>query len=205
MPNTIRSRILDYLKKNLSASALELSTVLGVTKPNIQYHLKKLLQENMVEAISDSSASLEQRERGRPVKFYRLSISKTPDDFAHLSQLLLTFFLMERSSEDLAKNISGLFDLEIKTKKNLTDLFNKIINQLNEHFYNAHWEIHNNGPRVIFRNCPYAVLVSEFPLLCEMDRLILEQNAECKTRLIHKADPFSQKPSVCIFQLTLNS
>ena len=203
MPNTIRSRILDYLKKNLSASALELSTVLGVTKPNIQYHLKKLLQENMLEAISDSSDSFEQRERGRPVKFYRLSISKTPDNFAYLSKLLLTLFLAERSSNDFAGEIAGLFDLKIENKKNPADLFNKIINQLNEHLYNAHWEIHNKGPKVIFKNCPYALLVSEFPLLCEMDRLILEQNAECQAKQTHKADPFSQEPSVCIFQLTL--
>ena len=205
MSHTIRSKILDYLKKNLSASALELSTVLGVTKPNIQYHVKKLLQENMIEGIEEFSISAEQRDRGRPEKYYRLSVSKTPDNFAYLSKLLLSCLLEQNSSKGNIQNIAGLFDLGIQKKSTPADMLNKAINKLNEYQYAAHWEIHHHGPQIIFKNCPYARLISEFPQLCEMDRLILEKNVFCKAVQINKIDPFDQNPSLCVFQLILNA
>jgi predicted ArsR family transcriptional regulator len=58
---------------------------------------------------------------------------------------------------------------------NMHARLNQAVEHLNTLHYQAAWEASPSGPRVILRNCPYALILSEHPELCQMDAALLSQ------------------------------
>jgi len=49
------------------------------------------------------------------------------------------------------------------------------IEKLNRQQYQASWEASPTGPRLILRNCPYAVILEKHPELCCMDEALISK------------------------------
>ena len=48
-----------------------------------------------------------------------------------------------------------------------------VVEKLNLLKYEASWEASPSGPKIIFRNCPYAMIISEHPEICYIDAAML--------------------------------
>jgi predicted ArsR family transcriptional regulator len=61
------------------------------------------------------------------------------------------------------------------------------IERLNALHYQARWEAHAQGPRVILEHCPYAAILAKHSELCQMDGFLLQDllgtNVEQSARL----------------------
>jgi predicted ArsR family transcriptional regulator len=71
MRKLTRQRIIDFLNKHTSSSAEEISNALGMTKENIQYHLKRLGSDELIEI--DTTRKRGEIIRGRPTLYYQLA------------------------------------------------------------------------------------------------------------------------------------
>jgi predicted ArsR family transcriptional regulator len=200
-----RQRIVGYLSKITSATATEIGVALGMTRANVQHHLKFLQEEKIVEAlpryhVSGTSA------KGRPELFYRLSHSDKPGNLEQLTAILLdhTFKGCSKGSEitAIARSLANnMFEAPAQDLK-FTGILNRAVQELNKHNYEARWEAHVEGPRIQFTNCPYASLLSNHPELCKIDAQVLE-------RLVGKTATqlscLKTTASSCIFTIAANT
>lgn len=199
---TTRSRIIEHLRKNRSACVAELSQALGVTKPDILYHLKYLLKEGIVEISANLVPS--PRRRGRPVLHYRLSAAVFPDNLVHFAKALLRLYLsafMDADRESALKNLARqMFSPPAKTLP-ITARLNQMVHTLNAHQYQARWEARAHGPQVMFYNCPYALILAGHPELCKIDAYIVETLSGSPAYQTARIGPDGQTPPACIFTL----
>jgi predicted ArsR family transcriptional regulator len=200
MPPTIHAQILEYLDRNPAVSAEEISRALNVTKENIQYHLKILLQDETIErtAISANKTT----PRGRPTYLYRLSAQSRQGDIPALADKLLELVLITPSPlssqpDWLTRLASAMFPFQPST--NPTQHLRQTIQRLNQHHYRATWEARAAGPYVYFRSCPYAGLIKRHPELCQLDCAILASILDKTATQISKMDLDSRKPPACVF------
>jgi len=202
MTKQTRQRIIDFLTKHTSSSAEEISNALSMTKENIQYHLKRLSVEGLIE--TDDSKKTEEKIRGRPTLYYHLASLSYPSDVHHLTNCLLEHFLLQRTPDNnlhlKMRELARLMFKSVETA-NLSQTLKLTIKELNDHHYQASWEAHLMGPRVIFRNCPYATLLNDHAELCEMDRFILETMIGKPIRQITRRQQDQKCVSFCVFIL----
>ncbi len=172
MRTPTRLRILDYLRKQQTATARELSRALGMTGANIRHHLAILELNELIEYIS-----LHQEGRGRPENIYGLSRKVLGDGLDELAGALLIVWLknatettLETSLRSVALQLGGDTQPDILLTRRLT----RLVERLNELHYQARWEAGMNGPNIILGHCPYAAIVPSNPELCRMDTFLLE-------------------------------
>ena len=191
---TARLRILDYLHKHHTATAVEISQSLGLTPADVRYHLKALRSSGSVEpAISRTPSG-----RGRPAKAYRLALKSRPNDLPFLVGLLLNHL---QSTGDLLADLAAQSFPQPSEGAAITPRLNRLIQHLNNHHYEARWEAHAGGPRVVLSNCPYAAIVGEHPELCQMDRSIIERWSKMTAEQITRIDLETLAPPACLFSL----
>ena len=193
-------QILGYLDRHPTASAEEIRQALYVTKENIQYHLKKLLQDGTIKRTIQPERK--QNPRGRPTYLYRLSEQSRQGNLPALADKLLEVVLKATPSlaaqQDLLKQVaSSMFPFQ--PSPNQTKNLRQTIQRLNKHHYQAAWEARVPGPYVIFRNCPYASIIKEHPELCQLDCEILATVLNSSVTQISKMDLDSRKPPACTF------
>lgn len=165
---TSRQRVLAYLNKTRSASALEISRALRMSVANVRHHLRVLVSDGRLEV-----ATLGTREgRGRPEKVYSLPRAMLGDNLSALSDALLMEVGSKVSMETLAKHLAGESDFVSQPLIKRLNLVNEKLNQMN---YHARWEAGSSGPRIIFSHCPYAAIIEKHPELCKMDAAMLEE------------------------------
>ncbi len=175
MHTKTRLRILDYLRRQQTASVMELSRALAKTGANIRYHLAELESNGLVETISQR-----QEERGRPVSIYGLSRWLQGNGLEELVKATLIVW-QKKSSEstldadlkDLALQLGG--EPPKKHETLLPYRLGKLIDRLNELHYRARWEAGANGPHIILGYCPYAAIINTNPELCRMDAFLVEK------------------------------
>jgi len=187
---TARQKVFAYLKKQHSASAVQIGHALNMSVANIRHHLSILLSDGRIVM----SEEIKKEGRGRPVKFYRLSESLLGDNLALLNDALLTEWLRnlspakrEGSLHTLAKALvsrMGQSSSQVPIAKRLAG----VIAKLNEFHYQSHWEAGVEGPRVLFAHCPYAAVIEKHPELCKMDAAILESLLGGDVRQIAKLE-----------------
>jgi predicted ArsR family transcriptional regulator len=202
MPKPTRQRILDFLTKYTSSSAEEISDALSMTKENIQYHLKRLRLDGFIEL--DMTIKNNNKIRGRPTLFYRLAGPVYPSNINHLAGCLLQFLLKDETTNNGQKLLLGeLARLMFKPAGtlNLSQALQLAVRQLNEHHYRASWEARLKSPRIIFKNCPYAALLKDYPELCNMDMLILETLVGNSVQQIARKQFGRSGSSICVFEL----
>lgn len=196
MSVSVREQILDYLARYSTANAPELSSALHITKPGIQYHLKLLIEDELVERV-DVPGNRKSSGRGRPINYYRLSRASQPDNIMALLNASLSLFqeLQEQAEEpDFLHKLAVQLFPKAWSRRSLPLRLKQTIEQLNEYAYQANWEAHQKGPIVRFRNCPYISIWPDHPELCEMDRLALEHLTHLEVRqeaCINQVDPYA--------------
>ena len=169
-----RQEILEHLSKNTYANAVDLAQILAKTRANIQYHLHHLEQAGMIIAVFPRSTA---SDRGRPRRYFSLSQAERPNNLALLAEVLLDFVKLSAGSPqtqaDLFTQIAQKIIKRSHAPVSGTVRLNRLVRELSNHGYQARWEAHAAGPEIVFRNCPYAVLLPGHPELCQMDSLLL--------------------------------
>jgi predicted ArsR family transcriptional regulator len=175
MRQTTRLRILDYLRRQRTASVHELSRALSMTGANIRHHLAVLESNYLVESISQR-----QERRGRPENVYGLSRRLLDDGLDELAEAMLNVWLkngteaaLEAGLRSMALQLGGenMPEPDLPLKHRLT----RLVSRLNELHYQAHWEAGVDGPHVFLGHCPYAAIIASNPELCQMDAYLLER------------------------------
>jgi predicted ArsR family transcriptional regulator len=203
MSVSVREQIIDYLARYSTANAPELSSALQVTKPGIQYHLKLLIEDELVERV-DAPGNRKSRGRGRPINYYRLSRVSQPDNLKALVSASLSLFQQlqgQAADLDLLKKLAMHLFPDTGKRRSLPLRLKQTVEQLNQYAYQASWEAHQKGPVILFRNCPYKSIWPDHPELCEMDRLALEHLTRVEASevaCINQVEPFSP---FCLFSL----
>jgi predicted ArsR family transcriptional regulator len=167
-----RQQILDFLKHNRIATAIEMSQALLVTSANVRHHLKLLETAGFVEVVGQRPG----RGRGRPMKLYSLTEQALQQNLDGLSSALLQTVLSDTQNpndklDQIAFNLVGDFEVA----NHIHTRLHQAIDHLRQLQYQAAWEASPTGPRLILRNCPYAVILDEHPELCRMDEALLSR------------------------------
>ncbi len=172
---TARQKVLAYLKKQRSASAVQIGRALNMSAANVRHHLSVLLSDGRIVMAEE----IKKEGRGRPVKFYRLSESLLGDNLALLSDAMLNEWLSnlapakrEVALRALAKALVSKIG-QISSQVPIAKRLAWVIAKLNEFHYQSHWEAGVEGPRVLFAHCPYAAIIEKHPELCRMDAAML--------------------------------
>lgn len=171
-----RQKILEHLEKYQPASILEIGRSLNLTASDVFYHLQVLLKSGEIELGPAEMRPIPHP--GRPVKRYRLTRLDQPQNIAFLTRLLFDFYIAQGNSVKEQQQLLG--ELAARLVPGFLDNlpFNvriaALVKELSNIHYAARWEAHQDGPQVIFTNCPYQAVVGDCPDLCEMDRLLLE-------------------------------
>jgi predicted ArsR family transcriptional regulator len=200
MVSKTRSLILDYIDRHPATSADEISLALAVTKENIQYHVKKLLHDGIIQRTTHPGGML--ASRGRPTYLYRLADQSRQGNTPALADKLLEVVLNAGPSlaaqQDLLSQVAGaMFPYRPASSRSL--VLRQTIQRLNKHHYQAAWEARAPGPYVYFRSCPYASILKNHPELCRLDCEILISMLKSSVTQIVKMDLGSREPPACIF------
>jgi len=177
--NLTQQRIVQYLEKHPPASASEMGTAFGMTAANIRHHLALMSEEGTLEVVRQAPVG-----RGRPVFLYCLSLKSQANNLDGLAHALLTELLAAASREDptgpLPRLAARLVDLLKagaplpQASATLTLRLSNAVKCLNTWHYQARWEAHANGPRLMLAHCPYAAILPQHPELCQVDALLLQ-------------------------------
>jgi predicted ArsR family transcriptional regulator len=207
MKPTTRLRILDYLRKRQTASALDLSRALGMTRANVRHHLVVLESNELVEVVGQHKEG-----KGRPANVYGLSRRVLGDGLDELSSALLVEWLgslSEREREaglwSLAGRIGAGFIGEQAgaalslSKGPLPKRLNEIVRFLNGFHYQARWEAGAAGARLILGHCPFSAIIEKHPELCRMDAFLLEKCLGQPVRQTAKLERAGQGLPQCVF------
>ena len=199
MDQPTSERILAFLLKHRTASVADLSRALGQTRPNIQYHIANLLRVGKIAPIALDAPS---RRKGRPEKFYTLAADQKPENLAALASALLQLLAQNRSSSapDLPVELAQVMIPNPAALSSPTLRMQNCVRHFNQHGYDARWEAHQSGPRLIFHACPYWRILQNHPELCQMDQHIIRRLTGAPVQQhsrIHPAEP----SSLCLFTL----
>ena len=175
---TIRSRILEILKRDGQASVSALAESLDMAAISVRYHLDILLADKLI-AVSKAKRP---RAVGRPQQIYSLTANADahfPDNFA-----LLTAGVVRQLKEmlppdkvggcfrNLAKEMAAPIVQDSPAGEQLDERMDRVVSFLNEKGYLAQWEpasglLHTH-------NCPYTGVAAEHRELCCMDLALVE-------------------------------
>ncbi len=182
-----RDQILDYLSTRAHASAAEMATALGVTAANIRHHLGTLQAKGLVCAEASHKAA----GRGRPAKLYRLTPAAQQVYLEPLTRALLEALRRRDDAEGVNQRLCDVLcgDVSPVSHHSLRERLQHAMQRLETLHFKPRWEAHHDGPRVVFRRCPYASLVADFPELCGLDVLMLERMLGAKVERRSKASP----------------
>lgn len=195
-----RQKILNTLRKQNAATPVELAKALRLSPANIRHHLSRLLADGLVEVGGVRAEGV----RGRPHKIYRLSRLALGDNLATLASGLLAQFVDDLESDGkslalrrLAEQISPIRPLE--RSAHITRRLAQTIETLNRMHYQAHWEAHASGPRILLGQCPYAAIIASHPALCLLDKALLEMHLAQPVEQLTKLEQNERGLPVCLF------
>jgi predicted ArsR family transcriptional regulator len=192
---TTREQILAHLNNHQQSSVPELSVLFQVTRENIRYHLAALMREGQVARKKSVGTSA----RGHPTYLYSLTPLARPENYLGLARALLKVTTSSAFQSLDADFLANEIFQSANTLKSSTRKLAELVKRLNQLGYQAHWEAYSQGPRVIFRNCPYASLASDYPILCQADLRILEQFLDASFRQTSKTSLAGGSARQCIF------
>jgi len=199
-----RLRIVDYLRKQQSASVHELSLALGMTGANVRHHLALLESNDLIELISQRREG-----RGRPVNVYGLSRRVLGDGLDGLGRAMLEVFVQavpEAVQEAGLRTVALYLGGENKSLPGspLPRRLSQAIDRLNELHYQARWEAGPDGAHIILGHCPYAAIIAGHPELCRMDAYLLELCSGSPVEQLAKLQPSAKGYPFCAFRVLGN-
>jgi predicted ArsR family transcriptional regulator len=205
MSGHTRESILAYLHKYHTATTAELSDAFHFTKENIRHHLNLLQEEGFIELIPEKP--VDKNQPGRPSLVYHINSANQTGNMFQLATTLLQIYLenlpsTQEKQAGLKKLAQALFPSQNQNQKP-AQVYNKSIQRLNQHGYQARWEAHLGGPLFSFRNCPYAAAQLDQPELCQLDAYILENLLGSPVIQMAKINLNGKNPPACIFSLNV--
>ena len=197
-----REAILLYIRDKKEVTVAELSRKFQLTPANIRYHVKKLQEDGLVTVTTPEPWK---RRRGRPELVIQLASRSRPDSLPQLVHALLS-----AAGEIQDPVVAAAFSSAVRQHLfpgparggSLTTRINRLVASFNHLNYQARWEVHAAGPRIIFANCPFARVIASHPELCEMDRRLLEERTGLPVTCLQRYNP-STRRGTCIFQVIL--
>lgn len=201
MKPTTRLRILDHLRKQQTASALDLSRALGMTRANIRHHMVVLEANDLVEVVAQRRQG-----RGRPEHIYGLSRRVLGDGLDELSSALLEEWLgglPEREREAALRSVAGRLGRGFAgavpgpLPKRLTEA----VRFLNTLHYQARWEAGAAGARFVLGHCPFSAIIEKHPELCQVDAFLLEGCLGQAVVQTAKLEKMGQGLPQCVFMV----
>lgn len=191
-----RQQIIEYLQTNRMATSIEMSRALLVTPANIRHHLKVLESTGLVKVIGSRAG----HGRGRPKLLYSLTENALMQNLDGLASALLKTLLTEMPDQGNKLNqIAARLLGDYLPAGNMHTRLSQSIEHLNQLLYQATWEASPNGPRLIFRNCPYATILNEHPILCRLDEELLSLLLDYPVRQIAKLERTPDGAPHCAF------
>lgn len=192
--------IIEFLTRHRVASCRELSEALGTTRANIQHHITILRNQGVIEPTGISQP--DRRSPGRPWRYYRLSPVYEKNNYPEVLSAALNFIRGEvgecdRFMKKLAKAIAGQPLYEATPLRRM----NRTLEFLNIRNYYAYWEAGQTGPKIIIKNCPYAMVLPQNPEICCLDLYLLEELTGLTCIQTTKMSLLDNSHPSCIFQL----
>lgn len=191
--------ILELINSRKSLTVLEISQALNLTPANIRYHIKSLTINNLVEPV----ALRYPLQAGRPPMVFTTTKQSQINNFDILCELLLDELFLDKSHNNkmellgkLAKKMNGS---NTKTLLNLTQRLNALIIHLNKLNYEARWEAHADGPRIILNHCPFLTIITKYPQLCILDAFIIQEFIKTPTKHLQCLQRDFQGNIYCMF------
>jgi len=201
---TTRQYILNFLQRRQTATSLEITRSLHLTRANIRHHLNVLVQEGVVQIRSQRHLA----GRGRPELIYGLTHKITQHNLDTLLDVLLERIMLQSMQAEKAAFLQDLAARILTSKGwqpslNLSfsvRLFNCTQN-LNSMNYEFRWEAHARAPQIILGHCPYAAIIAKHPELCEFDQYLLEGMLGMPVFQTAHLDPTPSGIPQCVFQV----
>jgi DeoR family suf operon transcriptional repressor len=191
---TVRQKILAYLNKARTASAIEISRALKLSAPTVRHHLRILAADGRLERV----AVRRQARRGRPETVYGLPLAARGDNLPVLSDALLAEMSARLPVRILAEQLARrLAEGSNFAGQPLAKRLNLAVEKLNRMKYHAHWEAGPEGPRMVLGHCPYAAILAKHPELCSMDENLLSRLVGQSAVQISRVG--REESSVCVF------
>ncbi len=206
MRTTSRQRIIEYLQSKEVVTALEISSALHMTPANARHHLSILRDEGVVHVLGQRARV----GRGRPFDLYCLWRPISRHNLDGLASALLSDMLAEshqagqeesKQDEILKRLASRLLPPLATERVNLTQRLSQAVQHLNRLSYQARWEAHAQGPRVILQHCPYAAIVEQHPEVCRMDQFLLRNLLSLPVQQLSSLEKVPSGFRQCVFKI----
>ena len=175
-----------------------------MTPANARHHLAILEEQGLVEVAGQRS----EKTRGRPAQLYRLSEQAIGDNLDQLASALLHELISGVTADErkeilqrVANRMRGdpILEDAQKPAAQLAQRLYQAIQRLNELKYQARWEAHSDGPRVVLGHCPYAAILPEHPMICQLDRQLLEEFLELPVKQTARLASDARGATYCMF------
>ena len=176
---TTSDQILDYLTHHRSATVMELSRALDLTKADIHYHMRKLLSEEAVKACEPDLP----RGAGRPARSFQL-VENAP---LKLNRLVVSVLLTHSIQPYLLpgenkKNLADQFAIAIlsccpsfKSKCSPAVKLNNLVDELGPLGFAIRWEASKKGPQIYFTHESLSLLIDNTDLVNEIMTSLLHE------------------------------
>lgn len=207
-----RQRILEYIRSQMAATPADVARAMHITPANARHHIAVLERQGFISVIGTRQAV----SRGRPSRLYGPSVSSLGDNLDILANALMKEYLSltqdrehSEAITELAMNIINslstgdhLPTVNVEAAgSSLTQRLARAVVLLNKLKYHARWEAHAEAPRVILGHCPYAAIVNQNPVLCQVDLAILEITVGGKFHQLEKLARDTRGLKHCIFSM----
>jgi predicted ArsR family transcriptional regulator len=195
-----RQRILDFLDQRGSATSHQIGQAFGMTAANVRRHLAILQQRSLVQPVGRTPAE----GRGRPELTYGLVASSKlePLTRALLAEAEAT---PARSRPAVIKRVAAtLLGSDTVASGQQSKRLLNAIQKLTPLGYKPRWEARPSGPQVVLGACPYASIIGDHPILCQLDAQMLETALGSPVDHIAKLQPGPNGIPQCIFMMKRN-
>lgn len=172
-----RQHILEILKETGQATVDDIVNELrrrrgDITAVTVRHHLNYLQRENLITAPQLRHRSTP----GRPQHVYSLTEKAEayfPHNYQHLAAGLLQQIQLHLPNHSINVILEGVAE-SLAAEAKIGDLpmekrLIQVVDYLNEHGYNAEWEVTEKGYILHTRNCPYHHMAQTTEALCNMD------------------------------------
>jgi predicted ArsR family transcriptional regulator len=165
-----RQRILDYLDQRGATTARKLAQAFGMTPANLRRHLAILQQRDLVHPVGRVPAE----GRGRPELTYATVASSTLEPL--VSALLTEVEVAQvRTRPAAIKRLAvTLLGSPPAASGQQSKRLLAAVQKLTPLGYKPSWEARPSGPQVVLGRCPYASIIADHPILCQLDAQMLE-------------------------------
>ncbi len=190
-----RQRILDYLDQRGATSARQLAQAFSMTPANLRRHLTILQQRGLVAPVGRVPAE----GRGRPEVTYAAIASPS---FEPLVKAILADVeaAPARTRPGTLKRLAmTLLGGQPSASGQQSKRLLAAIQKLTPLGYKPRWEARPAGPEVVLGRCPYASIIADHPILCQLDAQMLEAMLGSEVDQAAKLQPGPHGLPQCVF------